>query len=225
MANGAGARDLIADRVYEELRNQIITLALPPGKALREGELTAALGIGRTPLRDAIKRLSLEGLVVVRPRQGTAVSEVATADIVHVNEVRLTLEPYAAVLAARRLDQEHARRCEELIELASDRNLSQAGLIDLDDRIHRFAWEASRNPYLVEILDRQFALSVRIWHVVLDRVPSLGGAVQDLAPMLEAILRRDSRSAGELMRDHVVEFQHEILLAFNRDRATDETRT
>ena len=218
MAAGPPARELIADRSYQELRHQIVTLALPPGKALREEEQMVALGVGRTPLRDAIKRLSLEGLVAVRPRRGTTVTEVAVADIVYVSEVRQTLEAYASELAAQRLDDEMEGRCQSLLRELElrDTGAGQEDLMDLDERIHRFVWEASRNPYLAEILEHQFALSLRIWYLVLDRVPGLGGAVHDQAQLLEAILRRDPRAARTQMRDHVLEFHGEILAAFNR---------
>jgi DNA-binding GntR family transcriptional regulator len=66
-------------------------------------------------------------------------------------------------------------------------------------------------------LERYFALSLRIWYVVLDRVPGLGAAVFDYARLLEAMLTGDARRARELMREHVVEFEREIMAAFNRE--------
>jgi DNA-binding GntR family transcriptional regulator len=87
----------------------------------------------------------------------------------------------------------------------------------LDESIHRLVWEGSRNPYLIETLDRYFALSLRIWYVVLDRVPGLGAAVFDHASLLQAILDRDAVRARALMREHVIEFEREIVSAFNRD--------
>src|SRR5918994_7536804 len=98
------AGGLIAERAYRELRDRIVTLRLPPGTVLREDDLMAELAIGRTPLREAVKRLALENLVAVRPRRGTFVSAVHAADIVHITEVRAELEGYAALLAARRMD-------------------------------------------------------------------------------------------------------------------------
>ena len=67
---------LIAERAYAELRSRIVTLRLPPGTLLREDELMRELGIGRTPLREAVKRLALENLVAVQPRSGTFVTGV-----------------------------------------------------------------------------------------------------------------------------------------------------
>src|ERR687898_793205 len=87
---------LIADHAYQELRHRIVTLQLRPGTALREDELMAQLGIGRTPLREAVKRLSHESLVAIQPRRGTFVPHVEPAHIVHITEVRAGLDGLAA---------------------------------------------------------------------------------------------------------------------------------
>src|SRR5215218_8204376 len=156
---------LLAERAYLELRDRIVTLRLPPGAVLREDELMRELRIGRTPLREAIKRLALESLVAVQPRRGTAVTDVDAADIVHIAEVRTELEGQAAELAARRMTPAGRATAEELIgELkALTRGSDHDALMRFDERIHRFVWESSRNPYLVDTLDRWFALSLRIW--------------------------------------------------------------
>src|SRR5215207_7125889 len=109
-ADGAGdSSRLFAERAYHALRDRIVTLRLPPGTVLREDELMRELEIGRTPLREAVKRLALENLVAVQPRRGTFVSGVESADIVHITEVRAELEGYAAELAAHNMDDERRR--------------------------------------------------------------------------------------------------------------------
>jgi DNA-binding GntR family transcriptional regulator len=210
---------VISERAYAQLRDRIVTLRLAPGTVLREDELMTELGIGRTPLREAIKRLALENLVAVQPRSGTYVTSVDASDIVHIAEVRAELEAQAAELAARRMDGVVRARAEAL--LAEVRKLERSAdadaLMQLDEAIHRIAWEGSQNPYLVETLERYFALSLRVWYVVLDRVPGLGAAVFDHARLLEAMLDRDAPRARELMREHVIEFEREIIAAYNRD--------
>jgi DNA-binding GntR family transcriptional regulator len=214
----SSATDLISDRAYAELRERIVTLRLAPGTVLREDELMTDLAIGRTPLREAVKRLALENLVAVQPRSGTYVTAVEASDIVYISEVRAELEGHAAQLAARRLDGKTRERIEALLERirASARDGDAAALMGLDESIHRLVWEAARNPYLTETLDRYFVLSLRIWYVVLDRVPTLSASVLDHARMLEAILAGDESRARTLMRDHVVEFEREIVGAFSR---------
>jgi DNA-binding GntR family transcriptional regulator len=196
-----------------------VTLRLPPGTVLREDELMRDLGIGRTPLREAVKRLALENLVAVQPRSGTYVTSVDAADIVHISEVRAELEGQAAELAAGRVDGEVRERFLALLEhvRALERTADADGLMRLDESIHRLVWEASGNPYLIETLERYFVLSLRVWYVVLDRVPGLGAAVLDHARLLEAILAGDAGRARALMREHVVEFEREIVAAFSRD--------
>jgi DNA-binding GntR family transcriptional regulator len=210
---------VIADRAYAELRERIVTLRLPPGTVLREQELMTELAIGRTPLREAVKRLELENLVAVQPRSGTYVTGVDAADIVHIAEVRAELEAHAAELAARRLDDSTRARAEALLEQIAVVDRSTGALMGLDESIHRLVWEASENPYLIETLERYFVLSLRVWHVVLARVPGLGAAVFDHARLLEAILDGDGDRARELMRRHVIEFEREIVAAFSRTAA------
>src|SRR5919197_6365783 len=160
---------LIADRAHEDLRDLIVTLKLAPGELLREDELMARLGIGRTPLRDAIKRLSLEGLVAVQPRRGTTITPVDASDIVHITEVRAELEGLAAELAALRMTEEARAGCHKRLELlrALDRRTGPESLMRMDTEIHRFTWRAARNPHLVQTLERYFALSSRVWYMVI----------------------------------------------------------
>jgi DNA-binding GntR family transcriptional regulator len=213
-----GAPALVAERAYVELRDRIVTLRLPPETALREDELMAELGIGRTPLREAVKRLALEGLVAVQPRRGTYVTGVDAAEIVHITELRAELEAYAAALAARRMDAGMRREAEALLEEVErlGREDDHDALMRVDRRIHAFVWAASGNPYLVDTLERCFSLSLRIWYVVLDRVPGLGHAVHDQTELLRALVDRDAQRAQALMREHVLAFQREILAAFSR---------
>ena len=211
------AARLVAERAYTELRDQIVTLHLPPGTVLREDQLMGDLGIGRTPLREAVKRLALENLVDVQPRRGTFVSPVEAADIVSITEVRAELEGYAAELAALRLDPEGHATAETLLHEVEHlrRPDDQDWLMRFDERIHHFTWEAARNPYLTQTLERYFTHSLRIWYVVLDRVPGLGHAVHDQTQLLEAVLDRNGPHARTIMHEHVLAFQREILAAFS----------
>jgi DNA-binding GntR family transcriptional regulator len=214
----AASARLFAERAYHELRDRIVTLRLPPGMVLREDALMRELGIGRTPLREAVKRLALENLVAVQPRRGTFVSAVESADIVHITEVRAELEGYAAELAALRLDGPVRALAVQLrAELDRlTRAADQDALMRFDERVHRFIWEASGNPYLLETLERYFTLSLRVWYLVLDRVPGLGPVVHDQVHLLDALLGGDGPRAREIMREHVLEFQRAIIAAFGR---------
>jgi DNA-binding GntR family transcriptional regulator len=217
--SAAPTTGLIAERAYLELRERIVTLRLPPGTLLREDDLMRELEIGRTPLREAIKRLALENLVAVQPRSGTFVTSVDAADIIHISEVRSDLEAQAAELAALRIAGATRERAQALLEQVRrhERAADADALMHLDESIHRLIWEGSGNPYLVETLERYFVLSLRVWYVVLDRVPALGAAVFDQARLLEAVLDHDPVRARELMREHVLAFEREIVAAFSHD--------
>jgi len=211
---------LIADRAYAELRDRIVRLHLPPGAPLREDDLMAELKLGRTPLREAVKRLALEGLVAVRPRSGTFVTEVDAGDIGHIAEVRAELEAQAATLATARLDDTRREQALALaVELAAfDPAQDQEAYMRLDERVHRLVWESAANPYLIDALERLWALSLRVWYLVLDRVPTLPAAVHEQQALLDALLAGDGATAARLMRAHVLAFESEILEAFSRSR-------
>ena len=217
-AGGPGPSNggLIADRAYAALRDSIVTLRLPPGTALREDALMRELDLGRTPLREAVKRLALEGLVEVRPRSGTYVTDVRAQDISHIAELRAELEAQAARLAAKRLDDTGRALAAALdAELqAIEGTTGVDAFMRLDERVHRFVWEAAGNPYLLDALERLWALSLRIWHLVLDRVETLPAAVHEQRALLAAVTAGDARRAGARMREHVQSFEAEILEAF-----------
>jgi DNA-binding GntR family transcriptional regulator len=214
----APAAKLVAERAYVELRDRIVTLRLAPGTVLREDALMREMAIGRTPLREAVKRLALENLVAVQPRRGTFVTAVEASDIVNITEVRAELEGFAAELAAMRMNGDARGAAEALLEEIEEvtQPHEQEWLMRFDERIHHFIWEASGNPYLIETLERYFTHSLRIWYLVLDRVPGLGHAVHDQLHLLEALLERDGARARSIMREHVLAFQREILAAFSR---------
>ena len=155
----------------------------------------------------------------MQPRRGTFVSPVEASDIVHITEVRAELEGYAAELAALRMSAETRALAEALLDEVEHltRLDDQDALMRFDERIHRFIWEASGNPYLIATLERYFTLSLRVWYLVLDRVPGLGHAVHD---QVAAASRRCSTAtaprARTIMREHVLAFQREIIAAFSR---------
>jgi DNA-binding GntR family transcriptional regulator len=217
-SQAAATDGLIADRAYVAMRDLIVRLELAPGTALREDELMRSLALGRTPLREAVKRLALEGLVEVRPRSGTYVTDVEASDIVHIAEVRAELEAQAARLAAKRMDD--TQRAVAAVLDAELRAIEGTTGIDaymrLDERVHHFVWEAAGNPYLLDALERLWALSLRIWHLVLERVAALPAAVHEQRALLEALVAGDARRAGARMREHVQAFEAEILDAFSR---------
>jgi DNA-binding GntR family transcriptional regulator len=203
-----GEAATLADQAYVAIRHLIVTLELPPGSAIREPELTARLGIGRTPVREALRRLALERLVAVFPRRGMEVTTVDVRDLARLCEVRAVLEPEAARLAAERATRADLAEINALRdELAEGRGRDDRTLIDLDERIHRAIYRASHNLLLEETLDWYYTHALRIWMLALDRTDELHDAVGEHASLLDAIARGKGERAAELMHEHVLHFE------------------
>ncbi len=205
-------RELLADRAYAELRDRIVTLRIPPGAPIDEDQLGAELQMGRTPVREAIKRLALENLVTVFPRRGTFASEINITDLAHISDVRAQLEGHAAYRAAQRITEaERAELAELLAELEnSDGPDDLERLMALDARVHRFIYRCAGNPYLEETLAGYFNLSLRIWHLVIDRLPHLLARVHEHEDVLRAIEAGDADGAREILAEHIATFEREI---------------
>jgi len=207
-----GAGELMADRAYAEMRDRIVTLRIPPGSPIDEDALGKELEMGRTPVREAIKRLSLENLVTVFPRRGTFASEINITDLAHIADVRVQLEAHAAYRAAERIAPAQRDELEELLaELErTSESADPRTLVDLDTRVHRFIYRCAGNPYLEETLGRYLNLSLRIWHLVIDRLPHLSARVHEHSDLLAAIRDGDAERARQIAGDHVITFEQEI---------------
>jgi DNA-binding GntR family transcriptional regulator len=202
----------MADRAYAELRDQIVSLRIPPGAPIIEDALGRELDMGRTPIREAIKRLALENLVTVFPRRGTFASEINITDLTAISDVRVQLEGHAAYRAAERLTAAGVDELDQLrVSLAACRDTDDAAtLMALDANVHRFIHRAAANPYLEETLARYFNLSLRIWYLVLERLPHLGARVHEHVDLLMAIRARDPERSRAIMAEHVATFEDEI---------------
>jgi DNA-binding GntR family transcriptional regulator len=207
----SGPGELLADRAYVELRDQIVTLALPPGAPINEEALGRELDLGRTPIREAIKRLALENLVCVYPRRGTFVSEINITDLAHISDVRVELEGHAAYRAAQRRTPTQRQELDGLLEeIARRANGDADALMGLDARVHRFVYRCAGNPYLRDTLERYLNLSLRIWYLVLGRLPHLFERVHEHRELLHAIRDGDAERARSIAADHVATFEREI---------------
>lgn len=206
------ARELLADRAYADLRDRIVTLRIAPGAPIDEDVLGGELGIGRTPVREAIKRLALENLVTVFPRRGTFASEINITDLADISDVRMQLEGHAAYRAAQRITPGQQAELQQLLD-ELDRSQGSddtEALMTLDARVHRFIHRAAGNPYLEDSLGRYFNLSLRIWYLVLDRLPHLFTRVHEHAELLQAIAAGDAERARAIITEHIETFEREI---------------
>jgi len=200
-----------SEEAYTRILDRIVSLEMPPGSVVNEARLREELGIGRTPIREALQRLARENFVRSIPHRGTFVTDVNITDLARITEVRVVLEAHAARLAAEKLTTADREVIDELLQLLGRGQVTgQRDLMHLDQRIHRAIYRAARNPFLEATLERYFNLSLRLWYLVLDREVRLREAVDEHAELLRAIRAGDGALAEAIMRKHVIGFEHEI---------------
>src|SRR5690606_9966642 len=155
----------LADQAYEGIRDRLIMLDIRPGDPLNDEALAQELGTGRTPVREALKRLEGDRLVVAYPRRGTFATAVDITDLAHISEIRAQLEPLAAsraaVTAAAATRTRLAELAKDVAELEA-RVDDRRELLRRDVQVHREIYRAAGNPYLEDILVRQDNLATRI---------------------------------------------------------------
>jgi DNA-binding GntR family transcriptional regulator len=201
----------LSDKAYQLIRHKIITLELPPRSAIDEQALMEDLQLGRTPIREALQRLAAEDLVFFAPRRGIFVADVSLTDLQKIFELRIILEGFCARLAAQRVTNDQLAEMQFLIqELSQLPGGDSKKLMAIDEQFHELLYQAADNEFLAETLRRLHALSFRIWHLVLDRLGSVKGAMEQHIEIVRALQGRDEEQAEVLLQRHVVEFQQEI---------------
>jgi DNA-binding GntR family transcriptional regulator len=213
-----GTSRSLADRAYAVIRDRLVMLDIRPGEPLNDDLLANELGTGRTPVREALKRLEGDRLVVAYPRRGTFATAVDINDLAHVSEIREQLEPLAATRAARTATQaaraELSALADVIAELAPSGarhgDLSPRDLLRRDVEVHRAVYRAAGNPHLEDVLVRQGNLATRIWGLFLDRLPAVAAHVGEHADLLRSIVDGEQERAAELALAHVVGFERAI---------------
>ncbi len=208
----AEQRMSLSQQAYEAIKRKIVSLELPPGALIDEAALREELGIGRTPIREALQRLALEKLVVILPRRGTFVSDVRLSDLQRLAEVRLTLEGLAMRLAAQRGTEQHWQEMEEALAQApwDETDTDNEVWIAIDQKCHEIIYEATANPYLQDILAMLYALSLRLWYFALAEIGDMRQAIREHEHILHALREGDGDRAAQLMQRHILAFHEEI---------------
>ncbi|MDA8062142.1 MAG: GntR family transcriptional regulator [Actinomycetota bacterium] len=215
----------LAERAYFAVRDRLLTLAIAPGAPVQEDRLCAELGLGRTPVREAIKRLEAEHLVVVYPRRGTFATEIDISDHALIADVRRHLESMAAERAALHhtgSDAEVLGALRAEIEAAASSRAPRArrlaapdrdALMGLDGRLHQALYHATGNPYLETTLGQYYNLALRLWYAFIDRLDDVAGHVGGHVELVEAVLAGDAATASRLASEHVEAFERAVLEA------------
>lgn len=200
----------LAAHAYEAIRDMLVTLEIQPGAAISEESLGARLGFGRTPIREAIKRLEADGLIAIYPRRGTFATDVNITDLALITEIRLALEPSAAYDAALRATAAERDELRALRDQCTNLDHADEALMRLDRSIHHAIYRAAHNGYLERNLTQYYSLVHRIWHLFLGRLPDVSEHIAEHASLLDAIVEGRAEEARTMVHDHVASFEQTI---------------
>ncbi len=198
-------------RAYEQIREKIITVELTPGSLINEQHLTEDLNIAAAPVREALKLLAHDDLVVITPRHGLYVADINLPDLQQISEMRLSLESLVARLAAQRASPDDLAVLEALRqEQANIPAEDSHRLFELDYKFHRALVQAAKNKYLSRTLEHLFGLSRRLWYMALPQLDFLPTAVSEHLDLVEAVKKGDADLAEKIMHDHVQRFYDKV---------------
>ncbi len=212
----------LRDVVFNTLRQAILTGDFLPGERLMEITLAKRLGVSRTPVREAIRKLELEGLVVMIPRKGAAVARITVSDLKDVLEVRCHLEEFAASIACDRITEEEKAQLtvalkafEQAIEDKDLRLIAQR-----DVEFHDVIFRATKNKRLLQIINN---LREQIYRYRIEYIKDFGyheTLVKEHKEILDAIFSGNKEAAEKIMRTHI--YNQEIIVIKNLKKQEEE---
>ncbi|HVS75579.1 MAG TPA: GntR family transcriptional regulator [Steroidobacteraceae bacterium] len=202
----------LAQQAYEQIKLRIISLEYAPGTALAEVHIAQDLGIGRMPVREAIARLALEGMLEVLPRKGILVRPVSLEEARANIEARLINEPAITRLAVERATEadiaEIGAALAPVPALIERRDIKR--LMMIDRRFHALIARAARNPFLESILRRLHERSLRFWFISLSDPRHLLRVQEEHLAIVRAFQRRDAAAAERAVAAHIESFRDTI---------------
>jgi DNA-binding GntR family transcriptional regulator len=200
-----------AEKAYTHIKNKIITAKMPPGSVINEAQLMEEFALGRTPIREAIKQLQMESLVMVTPRKGMYVADIAVTDLLQIFEVRVELESFSTRLAAQRITEDEIVELQKLASAYLEADPSDKDfLINLDGQFHSLLAKATHNKFLIKEIEYYYNLSLRIWYIALNYAKPKDIDVDAHIEILKAIQAKDAKKAEERMRKHIQDFHKTI---------------
>ncbi|MBI9098155.1 MAG: GntR family transcriptional regulator [Spirochaetaceae bacterium] len=202
--------------IFDNLKERIINLELKPGDSVVEKDLIREFGVSRTPVREALIKLSQIGLIETRPQVGTFVTPIDLKSVKDAFEVKKNLESLAAELAARRADDEQIKELFEIIGRFSryDSVRDYKLCINDDQRFHQIIGQASNNKLLIEMLDQLNTKTARFFlsiEYIIDDYDWFYGTLKDMA---HAIKERDPEKARSIMERHTLKFVDQMSRRF-----------
>ncbi len=211
----------LRELVFENIREAIIDGHLKPGERLMEIQLAEELGVSRTPVREAIRKLELEGFVVMIPRKGAYVTDISIKDIADVFELRWALEALAAELAAERATEEEIEQMErhllELAKVVEEQDVKK--IVEIDTKFHETIYTASRNKRLGQILSLLGELIQRYRTLTLSKSERIKVTMEEHRAIVEALAARDPQRAGRLAQEHIESAENSLMDVLALDQA------
>jgi DNA-binding GntR family transcriptional regulator len=195
----------LREMVYEELKMQILKGTIVPGTRLMEVDLAEEMGVSRTPIREAIRKLEKEGLVTIEPRRGAYASQVSTKDMVEILEVRQDMEGLAAAFAAKRISPEQLAELKKISDLynkaVAEGNMED--MIKYDTRFHRIIVESCNNKVLLSMIEQLHELVLRFRYIYYDNFRKAENMPSEHSIILNAIENCDPDTAREAADSHI----------------------
>lgn len=210
--------DTLTERAYRELEELITTLRIPPGKVVSEVSLSRLLGIGRTPIREALQRLARERLVVIMPQRGVMISEINVHTQLRLLEVRREVERLLARLAAMRASKEQRKRFAEIadkIERAGRIN-DDASFVRLDREFNLLMLDAAGNEFAASAMILMHGLSRRFWYSHYKKVADLPQASRLHVDIARAVAEGEpakAAAASDRLIKYIEKFTRDTLRA------------
>jgi DNA-binding GntR family transcriptional regulator len=210
----------LRELVFESLREAIIGGKLAPGERLMEIQMAEEMGVSRTPVREAIRKLELEGLVVMICRKGAYVAGLSLKDIADVFEIRSALEGLAAGLAAERITDGELEELERyLVKISEESETGDLNkVVETDTDFHSLIYSASRNQRLFQIINNLREQIQRFRTTSLSYPGRMKVAVEEHRKIVEAISARDGESARKLAQEHIENAESSMMSMVQRDQ-------
>ena len=210
----------LRETVCEALRDAIRNGILEPGERLMEVQLAEELGISRTPVREAIRKLEQEGYVIMMPRRGTYVSSVSVNDIKEIFEIRSALESLSTGLAARRIEPDELEKLRALLtEIEGHIQRKDIDkIVETDIKFHGLLYQVSRNERLVTIISNLKEQLARFRTLSMSYPGRLQETLQEHRAMVEAIAAGDVEAARDAAERHMEQAEETLLKAMRREK-------
>ncbi len=208
--------------IYNKLRERIIYLEYDPGHILKEQALAKEFGVSRTPLRTVLFRLEWEHLIKILPRTGILVMELELNTITNVFQARLELEAVIGTMAAQRFTKIHFNQLDEFLILCEQQldHKDPRALATLDMGIKQLFYEAAANPFLIEMSDRLYSLTFRLWYFNMLKMDNKGwnqevlAIKEDLTDLSDLLHNNTPEQVGKARKDHLLKHLKRIRSRF-----------